>query len=140
MSLTDKLKPPAKDRGIGKSVPCPKCASPDAEHYSANYIWCPRCDDPKRQDLSRYSLDALTDIVSSPHDDEDEDTDPGAWSIAYTTTGNVSGNTFNPSGQLPTGHMAYYRCVSCYGKVLHHVDTVAAGAACHCGGVLWKLP
>lgn len=44
--LYDKLRPATKQRGVGKIAPCPKCGR-DAEHYSANYIACERCDAPK---------------------------------------------------------------------------------------------
>lgn len=60
--LLDNLKPATKP-GVGKTTPCPKCGCPDAEHYSANYIACPRCDKPG--------------AAQAPEPAEEEKTDPG---------------------------------------------------------------
>lgn len=43
MSLLKKLKPDTSTR-CGKVAECPRCGFEEAEHYSANYIACARCD------------------------------------------------------------------------------------------------
>lgn len=101
LSLKDKLKPDTKQR-VGKIAPCPKCGR-DAEHYSANYIACERCDSPTPKKAAPAPKPILGDFG------EDIDTNPG-WSTTQR----------------------FYTCQGFYCGVesLYFIDSVAAGQTC----------
>jgi DNA-directed RNA polymerase subunit RPC12/RpoP len=123
VSLKKKLAPAAKERGIGKRVKCDRCGSPDAEHYSANYVQCPRCDSPKAEADEPIEVRWRSLDWGGPAADDSEDTSPG-WS---------------PFASWKTSSK-WYRCGSCKIQTLIDPDSVAAGARCMCGGMLVVLP
>ncbi len=120
--LLDKLRPKAKAPGIGKVAPCDRCGHPDAEHYSANYIQCPRCDVPAEGPTAKV----VKWFVGPDGNDDffDEDTSPG-WPAAQVA--------WSPATD-------WYRCSSCYTQTKTQIDKVANGGTCACGGTLWRKP
>lgn len=120
MSLKDKLKPDAKQR-VGKVVPCPKCGR-DAEHFSANYIACERCDAPK----PKAGGEPIQWSIRTMSEDLEEDTNPGYFYMNRNTS--------------QVSHLRLYVCVSCKINQPHDPDLVANGARCPCGGDLRAYP
>jgi hypothetical protein len=110
MSLREKLKPQPKKPGVGKRVDCPRCGCSDAEHYSANYIACPRCD---KKAAPVEKADPADTNPMWPFD-------PGTWTL--------------PAGIQPTiEHARTYTC-ALGNKSDHFPSDVAAGERCRCCG------
>ncbi len=142
MSLFDKLKPKTKKPGIGKTVECKRCGGMNAEHYSANYIHCPRCDKPADKATKAATATASTtgDFVDFELTFDDEDTNPGGW-----TQLNL------PLPPPPKANPSrLYICASCRQVKSYRLGSVAAGQLCDepdvkqfggvCGGYLRAYP
>lgn len=121
--LIDKLRPKPKSGKVGKVVPCPRCGR-DAEHYTANFVVCPRCDAQPPEAKALPLPPPADDFISFELDFDDEPTQPG--------------DAYCPPVIGPTWR--WYKCTRCTIQTKCDPMDVAVGKRCGCGGPLLVSP